>query len=33
MDTSRPGQRRWCAMERCGNRQKARALRSRRAPG
>ncbi|MEU7793365.1 ABATE domain-containing protein [Micromonospora tulbaghiae] len=33
VDTSRPGQRRWCAMERCGNRQKARALRSRRAPG
>ncbi|SBT48392.1 CGNR zinc finger domain-containing protein [Micromonospora auratinigra] len=33
VDTSRPGQRRWCAMERCGNRQKARALRARQAPG
>ncbi len=30
VDTSRPGRRRWCAMERCGNRQKARALRARR---
>ncbi|MEV4491473.1 CGNR zinc finger domain-containing protein [Micromonospora coxensis] len=30
VDTSRPGQRRWCAMERCGNRQKIRALRARR---
>ncbi|MGB2571995.1 CGNR zinc finger domain-containing protein [Micromonospora citrea] len=30
VDTSRPGQRRWCAMERCGTRHKVRALRSRR---
>ncbi|WP_245239453.1 CGNR zinc finger domain-containing protein [Streptomyces sp. MZ04] len=29
VDTSRPGRRRWCAMERCGNRQKARAHRAR----
>jgi len=31
VDSSRPGARRWCAMERCGNRHKLRALRSRRA--
>lgn len=31
-DTSRPGLRRWCAMERCGNRHKVRALRARRDP-
>jgi predicted RNA-binding Zn ribbon-like protein len=31
VDLSRPGARRWCAMERCGNRHKLRALRSRRA--
>lgn len=31
VDTSRPGTRRWCAMERCGNRHKLRALRARRA--
>ncbi|KRV50410.1 zf-CGNR multi-domain protein [Wenjunlia vitaminophila] len=30
VDTSRPGRRRWCAMERCGNRNKVRALRARR---
>ncbi len=30
VDTSRPGRRRWCAMERCGNREKVRALRDRR---
>jgi predicted RNA-binding Zn ribbon-like protein len=24
VDTSRPGTRRWCSMERCGNRAKAR---------
>ncbi|MFI6575227.1 CGNR zinc finger domain-containing protein [Nocardiopsis sp. NPDC050513] len=30
VDTSRPGRRRWCSMERCGNRAKARALRARR---
>jgi predicted RNA-binding Zn ribbon-like protein len=30
VDTSRPGRRRWCAMERCGNRHKVRALRARR---
>ncbi len=29
-DTSRPGRRRWCSMERCGNRQKVRAIRARR---
>ncbi|MFJ3900375.1 CGNR zinc finger domain-containing protein [Streptomyces sp. NPDC090025] len=31
-DTSRPGRRRWCAMERCGNRQKVRAHRAARTP-
>ena len=31
VDSSRPGARRWCAMERCGNREKLRALRARRA--
>ncbi|MEO3746405.1 CGNR zinc finger domain-containing protein [Plantactinospora sp. B5E13] len=31
VDTSRPGRRRWCAMEACGNRHKAGALRARRA--
>ncbi|MEP6561774.1 MAG: ABATE domain-containing protein [Nakamurella sp.] len=31
LDTSRPGTRRWCSMERCGNRHKVHALRSRRA--
>jgi predicted RNA-binding Zn ribbon-like protein len=31
VDTSRPGARRWCAMERCGNRHKLRTHRSRRA--
>jgi predicted RNA-binding Zn ribbon-like protein len=30
VDLSRPGSRRWCAMERCGNRSKLRALRTRR---
>ncbi|MFJ9606496.1 CGNR zinc finger domain-containing protein [Kitasatospora sp. NPDC101176] len=30
VDTSRPGRRRWCSMERCGNRHKVRALRVRR---
>jgi predicted RNA-binding Zn ribbon-like protein len=30
VDLSRPGARRWCAMERCGNRHKLRALRARR---
>jgi len=29
VDTSRPGGRRWCSMQRCGNRQKARLLRAR----
>jgi len=29
VDTSRPGARRWCSMERCGNRAKIRAHRSR----
>jgi predicted RNA-binding Zn ribbon-like protein len=33
VDSSRPGARRWCAMERCGNRHKLRALRARRAAG
>ena len=27
VDASRPGQRRWCSMERCGNRAKVRAYR------
>jgi predicted RNA-binding Zn ribbon-like protein len=31
VDSSRPGARRWCAMERCGNRHKLRALRARNA--
>jgi predicted RNA-binding Zn ribbon-like protein len=31
VDLSRPNARRWCAMERCGNRHKLRALRARRA--
>jgi predicted RNA-binding Zn ribbon-like protein len=31
VDSSRPGTRRWCAMERCGNRHKLRAHRARRA--
>ncbi|MGW0554926.1 CGNR zinc finger domain-containing protein [Streptomyces sp. NPDC002926] len=31
VDTSRPGRRRWCAMERCGNRSKVRAHRVRHA--
>jgi predicted RNA-binding Zn ribbon-like protein len=30
LDTSRPGRRRWCAMNRCGNRQHVREHRSRR---
>ncbi|WBP88045.1 CGNR zinc finger domain-containing protein [Kitasatospora cathayae] len=30
VDASRPGRRRWCSMERCGNRNKVRALRARR---
>ncbi|PSK91765.1 putative RNA-binding Zn ribbon-like protein [Murinocardiopsis flavida] len=30
VDTSRPGRRRWCSMERCGNRHKVQALRARR---
>jgi predicted RNA-binding Zn ribbon-like protein len=29
VDTSRPGRRRWCSMERCGNRAKVRAFRNR----
>jgi predicted RNA-binding Zn ribbon-like protein len=29
VDTSRPGTRRWCAMNRCGNRQHVRQHRSR----
>ncbi|WP_445401841.1 CGNR zinc finger domain-containing protein [Streptomyces sp. LE64] len=31
VDTSRPGRRRWCSMERCGNRHKVRAHRARAA--
>ncbi|QOV47704.1 CGNR zinc finger domain-containing protein [Streptomyces chromofuscus] len=34
VDTSRPGRRRWCSMEHCGNRAKVRAHRARRStPG
>jgi predicted RNA-binding Zn ribbon-like protein len=29
VDTSRPGRRRWCSMELCGNRAKIRTYRSR----
>ncbi|WP_335934786.1 CGNR zinc finger domain-containing protein [Streptomyces sp. PTD5-9] len=29
VDASRPGRRRWCSMEHCGNRHKVRALRAR----
>jgi predicted RNA-binding Zn ribbon-like protein len=29
VDTSRPGSRRWCSMEHCGNRHKVRAMRAR----
>ncbi|MFI1585617.1 CGNR zinc finger domain-containing protein [Embleya sp. NPDC020630] len=31
VDTSRPGRRRWCSMEHCGNRHKVRTLRARQA--
>ncbi|MEV4863005.1 CGNR zinc finger domain-containing protein [Streptomyces ossamyceticus] len=31
VDTSRPGRRRWCSMEHCGNRSKVRAHRAHRA--
>ncbi|MEU7576483.1 CGNR zinc finger domain-containing protein [Streptomyces sp. NPDC041068] len=31
VDTSRPGRRRWCSMEHCGNRHKVRTLRARRS--
>lgn len=31
LDTSRPGTRRWCSMQRCGNRNKVRTHRSRSA--
>lgn len=33
VDTSRPGQRRWCSMDACGNRVKTAAYRRRRAAG
>jgi predicted RNA-binding Zn ribbon-like protein len=33
VDLSRPGTRRWCAMERCGNRHKLRNLRARQING
>ncbi|MYY10972.1 zf-CGNR multi-domain protein [Streptomyces sp. SID4919] len=33
VDTSRPGRRRWCSMERCGNRHKVRTHRARPAGG
>ncbi len=29
LDTSRPGRRRWCSMQRCGNRHKVNAFRNR----
>ncbi|WP_037062942.1 CGNR zinc finger domain-containing protein [Pseudonocardia acaciae] len=32
VDTSRPGTRRWCAQNRCGNRQHVRDHRARRSP-
>ncbi|MFE1234963.1 CGNR zinc finger domain-containing protein [Streptomyces sp. NPDC058745] len=32
VDTSRPGRRRWCSMDRCGNRHKVRAHRARTHP-
>lgn len=32
LDTSRSGNRRWCSMQRCGNRAKVRAHRARTAP-
>ncbi|MDI5982688.1 CGNR zinc finger domain-containing protein, partial [Amycolatopsis magusensis] len=31
LDTSRPGNRRWCSMQRCGNRNKVKAYRERQA--
>lgn len=31
VDSSRPGRRRWCSMDRCGNRHKVRAHRARRS--
>jgi predicted RNA-binding Zn ribbon-like protein len=33
VDASRPGKRRWCSMERCGNRAKIRTHRTRRGDG
>ena len=33
LDTSRPGNRRWCSMDRCGNRNKVRSHRARRSLG
>ncbi|MBG0827340.1 ABATE domain-containing protein [Planomonospora sp. ID67723] len=33
LDTSRPGARRWCSMDRCGNRHKLRTRRDRNPPG
>lgn len=33
VDTSRPGTRRWCSMQRCGNRHKVRAYRARHQEG
>ncbi|GAA2879589.1 CGNR zinc finger domain-containing protein [Streptosporangium fragile] len=33
LDTSRPGTRRWCSMDRCGNRRKLRTRRDRNPPG
>ncbi|MFI1396276.1 CGNR zinc finger domain-containing protein [Streptomyces sp. NPDC020681] len=33
VDTSRPGRRRWCVMENCGNRSKVRAHRARQSEG
>jgi len=31
VDTSRPGQRRWCSMDLCGNRSKTQSYRRRRS--
>jgi predicted RNA-binding Zn ribbon-like protein len=32
VDASRPGRRRWCSMERCGDRAKKRKARGKRPP-
>jgi predicted RNA-binding Zn ribbon-like protein len=33
LDASRPGKRRWCSMDDCGNREKAAGLRTKRRAG